>query len=185
MRKILEEGACFLLWRDSQLHAKREVVSSGSCRFLLLGGTVRVFGRRRGKIFLRKLQERGVPFSVGRGWYHFLEWECFSGGAFPLERGAAEIFFRREGLLFGCWEKRGKERDSGGFSGEYSLSLGCYGEEFWCQRWEQIGFVGEFERKTREKLKENKGKKWASSGTFARPHFGISINVIWVAITWL
>ena len=39
MRKIPEEGACFLLWRESQLHAKREVVwaaersgSRGGCR---------------------------------------------------------------------------------------------------------------------------------------------------------
>ena len=39
------------------------------------------------------------------------------------------------------------------------MGLGCYGEEFWCQGWEQTGFVGEFERKTREKLKENKGRK--------------------------
>ena len=42
--------------------------------------------------------------AVGRGCV-FLEVECFSGGAFPLERGAAGIFGEEE-LLFGFLGER-------------------------------------------------------------------------------
>ena len=74
-------------------------------------------------------------------------------------RGAESLRGKKGRNREGFREQRALERDEEIFLEVIPWSLGCDGEEFWCQGWEQTGFVGEFERKTREKLKENKGKK--------------------------
>ncbi|WJZ95370.1 hypothetical protein VitviT2T_014145 [Vitis vinifera] len=119
MRKILEEGACFLLWRESQLHAKRKVVwaaersgSRGGCRdcwrsvsagegFFQRGGQLQergeLFGAGlgdvfRGEVFLRRLQvefPEGGRLAEGEGRVFLAGFQGFFGEESFQESGGS------------------------------------------------------------------------------------------------